>query len=188
MNNVSPLEALKGGFRKACVKRLVGDEHGAVEVLTNEIPMLVVAWSKVTSIEPAEKKAKLKELFDDESTRAEELAIAFDLFSARFEARVAEQVENTVQSAIDRISSLTDRVDTLISRLSGIDFQNANSSSEDLSKFNETEVEVLNESKIKNDNVVGNSKNNADLDPPMSTGLVFDDIEGMIDELLSNEK
>jgi hypothetical protein len=72
--------------------------------------------------------------------------------------------------------------------LSGIDFQNANSSSEYLSKLNETEVEVLSESKIKNDNVVGNSKNNADLDPPMSTGLVFDDIEGMIDELLSNEK
>ena len=51
--NGSPLEALKGGFRKACVKRLVGDEEGAVEVLKNEIPLLVVAWAKTTSIEPA---------------------------------------------------------------------------------------------------------------------------------------
>lgn len=188
MNNVSPLEALKGGFRKACVKRLVGDEQGAVEVLTNEIPMLVVAWSKVTSIAPAEKKAKLKELFDDESTRAEELAIAFDLFSARFEVRVAEQVENTMHSAINRINSLTDRVDTLISSLSGIDFQNANSNSGVPSELNETEIEVLNESKIENDNLAEDSNNKANLDPPMSTGLVFDDIEGMIDELLSSEK
>ena len=27
-----------------------------------------------------------------------------------------------------------------------------------------------------------------ELDPPRSTGLVFDDIEGMIDELLASEK
>ncbi len=29
----SPLEALKAGFRRACVRRLVGDEEGAVQVL-----------------------------------------------------------------------------------------------------------------------------------------------------------
>ena len=88
MSQVSsnPLDALKGGFRKACVKRLVGDELGAVEVLKNEIPGLVVSWVKSTSLEASEKKAKLKELFDDESARAEELAVAFDLFAGRFEA------------------------------------------------------------------------------------------------------
>ena len=46
----------------------------------------------------------------------------------------------------------------------------------------------MNESKIENDNLAGDSNNKANLDPPMSTGLVFDDIEGMIDELLSSEK
>ena len=77
----SPLEALKAGFRRACVRRLVGDENGAIEVLKNEIPLLVVGWAKSTSLEPAEKKAKLKEMFDDESARADELATAFDLFA-----------------------------------------------------------------------------------------------------------
>ena len=56
--HVNPLDALKGGFRKACVKRLVGDESGVVEVLRDEIPKLVVAWAKSTSLEAAEKKAK----------------------------------------------------------------------------------------------------------------------------------
>ena len=37
----SPLEALKAGFRRACVRRLVGDEAGAIDVLKNEIPKLV---------------------------------------------------------------------------------------------------------------------------------------------------
>ena len=37
-------------------------------------------------------KKKLKEMFDDESGRADELATAFDLFAGRFEARVAELV------------------------------------------------------------------------------------------------
>ena len=60
--HVNPLDALKGGFRKACVKRLVGDESGAVEVLRDEIPKLVVAWAKSTILDAAEKKAKLKEL------------------------------------------------------------------------------------------------------------------------------
>ena len=62
----SPWEALKGGFRKACVKRLVGDEDGAIDVLKNEIPLLVVSWAKSSSLEPSEKKAKLKEVFDDD--------------------------------------------------------------------------------------------------------------------------
>ena len=39
---LSPLEALKGGFRRACVRRLVGDEEGAITVLKDEIPKLVV--------------------------------------------------------------------------------------------------------------------------------------------------
>ena len=75
--SASPLDALKGGFRKACVKRLVGDEPGAIDVLKNEIPGLVVSWVKSTALNADEKKAKLKELFDDESARAEELAVAF---------------------------------------------------------------------------------------------------------------
>ena len=86
-NALSPMEALKGGFRRACVRRLVGDEHGAIEVLKNEIPKLVVGWAKTSSLEPAEKKLKLKEMFDDESARADELATAFDLFAGRFETR-----------------------------------------------------------------------------------------------------
>ena len=56
---LSPMEALKGGFRRACVRRLVGDEDGAIEVLKNEIPKLVVGWAKTSSLEPAEKKLKL---------------------------------------------------------------------------------------------------------------------------------
>ena len=60
-NALSPMEALKGGFRRACVRRLVGDEDGAIEVLKNEIPKLVVGWAKTSSLEPAEKKLKLKE-------------------------------------------------------------------------------------------------------------------------------
>ena len=78
----SPLEALKAGF--VVVRKLVGDEEGAVSVLRDEIPNLVVGWAKSTSLDPSEKKAKLKELFDDESGRADELAVAFDLFVGRF--------------------------------------------------------------------------------------------------------
>ena len=65
--SASPLEALKGGFRRACVRRLVGDEQGAISVLKDEIPKLVVSWAKTSNLDAGEKKVKLKEMFDDES-------------------------------------------------------------------------------------------------------------------------
>ena len=86
--NGSPLEALKGGFRRACVKRLIGDEKAAINVLKNEIPLLVVAWAKVSPLEPSEKKAKLKELFDDESTRVDELAVALIFLVGRLNQKL----------------------------------------------------------------------------------------------------
>ena len=96
----SPIEALKAGFRRACVRRMVGDEKGAITVLKNEIPKLVVAWAKSTNLEAADKKAKLKEMFDDESARADELATAFDLFAGRFERRVASLVTREIKKSV----------------------------------------------------------------------------------------
>ena len=116
--NGSPLEALKGGFRRACVKRLIGDEKAAINVLKNEIPLLVVAWAKVSPLEPSEKKAKLKELFDDESTRADELAVAFDLFAGRFESKVASRLKDSSSEVIKRIEQLVDKLEGAILNLS----------------------------------------------------------------------
>lgn len=187
--NVSPLEALKGGFRKACVKRLVGDEVGAVEVLRNEIPLLVVAWAKTTSIEPAEKKAKLKEFFDDESTRADELAVAFDLFAGRFEARVASRVEESVGLVSEKLSLLTDRLESAINMLTQSDSPLLSQVSDELSLKSNVEPSKVSElAGVIQDNVNEKKKDMEELDPPRSTGLVFDDIEGMIDELLASEK
>jgi hypothetical protein len=184
----SPLEALKGGFRKACVKRLVGDEEGAVEVLKNEIPILVVAWAKTTSIEPAEKKAKLKEFFDDESTRADELAVAFDLFAGRFEARVASRVEESVSLVSEKLRLLTDRLESAIDILSKSNVPLLSQDSEKVSPKSKVETEEMSDlSDIIESNENEKIKAIQELDPPRSTALVFDDIEGMIDELLASK-
>ena len=114
--SASPLDALKGGFRKACVKRVVGDEPGAIDVLKNEIPALVVSWAKSTALSGSEKKAKLKELFDDESARAEELAVAFDLFAGRFEARVASIVRKELKDASNRMDSVVRQLEESLAR------------------------------------------------------------------------
>ena len=105
----SPWEALRAGFRRVCVLRLVGNEKGAVTALKNEIPGLVVGWVKTSSLEPAEKKAKLKEVFDDESARAEELATAFELFAAKFEAKVAARVADEVFKAREEMFTVASK-------------------------------------------------------------------------------
>jgi transcription termination factor NusB len=188
----SPLEALKGGFRRACVKRLVSDENGAIEVLKNEIPLLVVAWAKTSSLEPAEKKAKLKEMFDDESARAEELAVAFDLFAARFEARVASRVEESVDGVVGRMEKLSEKLEKTLSelaasRLPAQEEPEAQEISEENSPIFEEDEEIV----VEGEEIPVEGEEEVEelnLDPPAGIGLKFDEIEEMIDELLSSEK
>ena len=120
ISNASPLEALKAGFRRACVRRLVGDESGAVQVLRDEIPGLVVAWAKTSPSDPSEKKAKLKEMFDDESSRANELAVAFDLFAGRFETRVAEMLRQEVSALTHRIEKIGSGLSSAIQNIESL--------------------------------------------------------------------
>ena len=161
---VSPLEALKAGFRRACVRRLVGDEAGAIDVLKNEIPKLVVGWVKTTSLDAAEKKGKLKEMFDDESGRADELATAFDLFAGRFEARVAELVRK-------ELGDVTNRLEQIVEAMSG------GKPVEPMTQESEGETEVESvEAEVEEE-----------LDPPKGIGLRFDEIEEMIDQVLSDD-
>ena len=232
----SPLEALKAGFRRACVRRLVGDEGGAIEVLRDDIPSLVVNWAKSTSLEPSEKKAKLKEMFDDESGRADELAVAFDLFAGRFESRVAGLVRKEVGSlrdqltgAVQKLSDALGRVEQLSSKLSnasrldsadsfGLDTakpliespvivpdHESHSVEELLLEKGDIDLEsnVIPEEvspdevakvipitggqpSLPNDVFVEDEALQS-LDPPSGTGLRFDEIEEMIDEILSYE-
>ena len=191
--NGSPLEALKGGFRRACVKRLIGDEKAAINVLKNEIPILVVAWAKVSPLEPSEKKAKLKELFDDESTRADELAVAFDLFAGRFESKVASRLKDSSSEVIKRIEQVVDKLERAILNLS----QNQSSVSQNFPPHHEQDEEIPYKSPNEiNDEVCKNVENEIsfeeaeaeELDTPLGIGLKFDEIEEMIDELLNIEK
>ena len=215
---MSPLESLKAGFRRACVRRLVGDEEGAVNVLKSEIPGLVVNWAKTSSLEASEKKAKLKELFDDESARADELSTAFDLFAGRFEARVAQQVRDEVSSLTSRFEELMEGVKKSLeaNRLSVgnaqpsiqpenpspgsvsdqdsliTDVIDAASNDEMISSPNkEKKVESIPESEVPTDvdlisepfdSMPEGEKNDL---PPTGIGLKFDEIEEMIDEILS---
>jgi len=183
--SASPLDALKGGFRKACVKRLIGDESGAIEVLKDEIPGLVVSWAKSTSLSASEKKAKLKELFDDESARAEELAVAFDLFAGRFEARVATIVRKELKDASSRMDGVVRKLEESLARspvpdeepsLDGTDGEG------DESPVAEVDDQEVGE-ELEPDSDPGDM--DAELDPPMGIGLRFDEIEEMIDEVLS---
>ena len=232
----SPLEALKAGFRRACVRRLVGDEDGAIEVLRDDIPGLVVNWAKSTSLDPSEKKAKLKEMFDDESGRADELAVAFDLFAGRFESRVACLVRNEggslrdqLTGVVQKLSDALARVEQLSSNLSsasrldpasslGLDEANSlvenpvtilddeSDSAEELPgeksgsdiESNVIPEEISHEEVAQASPVTGGHPPSSNdvfvedespktLDPPSGTGLRFDEIEEMIDEILSYE-
>ena len=183
--SASPLDALKGGFRKACVKRLVGDEPGAIDVLKNEIPGLVVSWVKSTALSAAEKKAKLKELFDDESARAEELAVAFDLFAGRFEARVASIVRRELKDASSRMDDVVRQLEESLAR-SPVAEQEA-ALAESVDGDEESPVAEVKERKAEEEPEPVSIVEDKDehLDPSMGIGLRFDEIEEMIDEVLS---
>ncbi|MDG1138781.1 MAG: hypothetical protein P8N49_04605 [Opitutales bacterium] len=177
-NALSPLEALKAGFRRACVRRLVGDEPGAIQVLKEEIPVLVVSWAKVSRLEPAEKKAKLKEMFDDESGRADELATAFDLFAGRFEARLAGVMREELGNMVSHMKSLLEEV-SLAPHVSSKE------------KPKKTEVQTTEKKPVvipeNQTPIEAEPEKDNNLDPPRGMGLKFDEIEKMIDEVLAFE-
>lgn len=228
----SPQEALKAGFRRACVRRLVGDEQGAVEVLRDEIPGLVVGWAKNSSLDPSEKKAKLKEMFDDESCRADELAVAFDLFAGRFETRVAELIRNEVATLADRIelvakglNSALGKVEEVAQKIKNLPLSPPLNAKQDSPTPTEKIPEGVHPGGTSvEDSLVETKDSKIDqkhqridvqidpadepdapaeslkipmqekpddsfvqLDPPSGTGLRFDEIEEMIDEILSYE-
>ena len=91
-----PWSQLKAAFRTACSRRIAGDQKGAVRVLQDKVPGLVAAWAKTSDLEPADKKLRLKGLFEDESERAEELAAIFELYAGKFESMVADRVAQRV--------------------------------------------------------------------------------------------
>ena len=183
--SASPLDALKGGFRKACVKRLVGDEPGAIDVLKNEIPGLVVSWVKSTALSAAEKKAKLKELFDDESARAEELAVAFDLFAGRFEARVASIVRKELKDASSRMDDVVRQLEESLARSPVPEQEAAFAETDDGDEENPVVEVEEREAEVEPEPVSVAEDKYEQLDPPMGIGLRFDEIEEMIDEVLS---
>lgn len=204
--SVSPYESLKSGFRRACVRRLVGDEKAAIGILRDEIPNLVVAWAKSSDLDASSKKTKLKELFDDESSRADELATAFDLFAARFEVRVAELVKNEVSSVVDQLVQSVRSIEANTSKLFPV------SKEEDHSKAGNTHSEVTaqgsgypnlpdptipsaseSQDTKTNSSTNGKSAQTTDAkvydikhssDSMVGEGLRFDEIEEMIDEIL----
>ncbi len=211
----SPWEALRAGFRRVCVLRLVGDEEGAVNALKNEIPSLVVGWVKTSSLEPAEKKAKLKEVFDDESARAEELATAFELFAAKFEAKVAARVADEVAKAREEMFTVASKFEQalegfsvkfeqlLVERLTMPSAPVAESPKEEKPEAKslsepelvpEAEIEPEAEPKVKPEPETQSkpepepkpeSQPESEPVPESLAGIRFDDIEGMIDELLA---
>lgn len=65
-------------------------------MLQDKVPGLVAAWAKTSDLDPADKKLRLKGLFEDESERAEELAAIFELYAGKFESMVASQVAQRV--------------------------------------------------------------------------------------------
>ena len=179
----SPLEALKAGFRRACVRRLVGDEDGAIEVLKNEIPLLVVGWAKSTSLEPAEKKAKLNEMFDDESARADELATAFDLFAGRFETRVAEMVRKELKQTAAGLEKLARE----LAKAPRAKPEKAKADAQTEMELPQPEPAPQPEPEEPLEEEAFEEEEVEHLDPPKGIGLRFDEIEQMIDEVLSGE-
>ena len=59
-------------------------------------------------------------MFDDESARADELAVAFDLFAGRFESRVGELVRAEVASLVNRFDRVTRDLTGVIEQAQGI--------------------------------------------------------------------
>ena len=153
----------------------------------------MVAWAKSTTLGGPEKKAKLKELFDDESSRAEELAVAFDLFAGRFEARVASIVRQELEQTANRLDEVTVKLERGLRELPVQPEPEVVLATQVESVPVETSLpaeppegvpQELPEETEEVEEVEETEGVEEELDPPRGIGLRFDEIEEMIDEVL----
>ena len=126
-------------------------------------------------------------MFDDESARAEELAVAFDLFAARFEARVASRVNDSVSGMVKKFEKISSKLETLLSQLGSTQLPLPQEPEAIEEPSIEEEVGISSEDENKEEVISPQQDVESDLDPPVGTGLKFDEIEEMIDKLLSSE-
>ena len=150
-------------------------------------------------------------MFDDESARADELATAFDLFAGRFERRVADLVTKEIKKAFQRVEKVADSIEIFKDNLPKVTINDGAAGNvghiEDLTETrvdqpalrveDEAEPEVnkvkIDEAEVEAEEIISPEDPDPvdeeleELDEPLGMGLKFDEIEEMIDEVLSME-
>ena len=81
-------------FREACFLRSMGDEKGAIGILSKDMPGAVSAWMGSSTLPQDEKKGHLQEMFQEEMRKVDESVELCDLMLGRFEETFALQVRS----------------------------------------------------------------------------------------------
>jgi hypothetical protein len=81
-------------FREACFLRSMGDEKGAIGILSKDMPGTVSAWMADSQLTAGKKKERLQEMFQEEMRKVDESVELCELMLTRFEETFSLQIRS----------------------------------------------------------------------------------------------
>jgi len=81
-------------FREACFLRSMGDEKGAIGILSKDMPGTISSWMADSKLTAGEKKERLQEMFQEEMRKVDESVELCELMLNRFEETFSLQIRS----------------------------------------------------------------------------------------------
>ena len=95
----SPWDDLRLTVRKACTAKSDGSDSEAIQILKNELPLKMGPWARTVKISGKEKKEVLKNLFQSELERAEDVKEQ----KAILEEELSQKLSGLFQSQMNQL-------------------------------------------------------------------------------------
>ena len=158
-------EEIKGQFRIACILRKEDKLDEAVKVINSVLPNLLSQWNQSNTEPSAQKRKLVEQMFQQEMDRVEDAWVTYELVASRLE----DQLTKTLSTEIREIKR------NIFKILSEIDLARNNAREPDQPRYLKAFSKGVSFFKDRQ------SKRKSNRVP-------FDDIPGIIDALLDEEK
>lgn len=104
-------EEIKGQFRIACILRKEGKLDEAVEVINSVLPPLLSQWTQANPKSSAQKRKLVEQMFHREMERVEDAWITYELVAKRLESQLTKALSAEIKEVKKHIFKILSEID-----------------------------------------------------------------------------
>lgn len=104
-------EEIKGQFRIACILRKEDKIDEAVEVINSVLPPLLSQWTQANTKSSVQKRKLVEQMFHKEMERVEDAWITYELVSKRLESQLTKALSDEIKEVKKHIFKILSEID-----------------------------------------------------------------------------